>query len=71
VTARRLTAALPALLLAAGVLAGCGQKGPLYHPGDEQAARQYDPADAYTPDDETQAPDAAPDSGASSEHSGT
>lgn len=35
------------LLLAALVLAGCGQKGPLYMPDDEQAAEQYDPQHAY------------------------
>ncbi|SDM44613.1 lipoprotein-attachment site-containing protein [Franzmannia pantelleriensis] len=35
------------------LLAGCGQKGPLYMPDDEQAAERYgDPADA-TPDDES------------------
>lgn len=38
-----------ALLLAAGLallLAGCGQKGPLYLPDDEQAAERYGPRDA-------------------------
>jgi predicted small lipoprotein YifL len=34
---------LPALALGL-VLAGCGQKGPLYLPGDEAAAERYDPA---------------------------
>ena len=33
-------ALLPALLM---VLAGCGQKGPLYLPGDEEAAERYGP----------------------------
>jgi len=33
-----------ALILALG-LAGCGQKGPLYLPDDEQAAEQYGPRD--------------------------
>jgi len=34
--------ALAAVLLAAALLlAGCGQKGPLYLPGDEAAAEQY------------------------------
>ncbi len=29
------------------VLAGCGQKGPLYLPGDEQAAERYDRSGEY------------------------
>ncbi|RKR07459.1 putative small lipoprotein YifL [Kushneria sinocarnis] len=29
------------------VLAGCGQKGPLYMPSDQQAQERYDPQDAY------------------------
>ncbi|WP_181248648.1 lipoprotein [Halomonas sp. H10-59] len=36
-------ALLPALLLALMALAGCGQKGPLYLPGDEEAAERYGP----------------------------
>nr|WP_045993944.1 lipoprotein [Halomonas sp. S2151] len=36
-------ALLPALLLALMALAGCGQKGPLYQPGDEEAAERYGP----------------------------
>ena len=36
-------ALLPALLLALMSLAGCGQKGPLYLPGDEEAAERYGP----------------------------
>ncbi|NWN82714.1 MAG: lipoprotein [Halomonas sp.] len=43
----RLAPAALALMLAIG-LAGCGQKGPLYLPGDEQAAERYDPRDAQT-----------------------
>ncbi|MFC2991656.1 MULTISPECIES: LPS translocon maturation chaperone LptM [Halomonas] len=45
--------ALTALLLALLVgVAGCGQKGPLYLPDDEQAAQQYGPRDAANaPDD--------------------
>lgn len=31
-------------------LAGCGQKGPLYMPDDEQASEQYDPQGAYEND---------------------
>ena len=46
--------ALAAFLL----LAGCGQKGPLYMPGDEQAAEQYDPADVYP--EEPEAPPQPP-----------
>ena len=41
------------LALALLLVAGCGQKGPLYLPDDQQAAERYgDPADA-TPDDES------------------
>lgn len=36
---------LAVLMLA--LLAGCGQKGPLYLPGDEEAAEAYDPGNAY------------------------
>ncbi len=40
---RRLSSVgITALLLM--LLAGCGQKGPLYLPGDEEAAEAYDPA---------------------------
>nr|WP_251976039.1 lipoprotein [Salinicola sp. S1-1-2] len=28
-------------------LAGCGQKGPLYLPGDSESAETYDPQNAY------------------------
>lgn len=36
------------VLLSLAVLAGCGQKGPLYLPGDEEAAETYDPTgEAY------------------------
>jgi predicted small lipoprotein YifL len=31
-----------ALLLLSSALVGCGQKGPLYHPEDEKAAKQHD-----------------------------
>ncbi|QEA38522.1 lipoprotein [Pistricoccus aurantiacus] len=34
------------LILCALLLAGCGQKGPLYMPDDEQAAERFDPQDA-------------------------
>ena len=47
-----------ALILALG-LAGCGQKGPLYLPGDEQAAEQYGPREAAQGDDQTDADDDA------------
>lgn len=50
-----LLAAMLALLVATG-LAGCGQKGPLYLPGDEQAAERYGPRDD-APTSETRAPD--------------
>ncbi|MBB3330795.1 putative small lipoprotein YifL [Halomonas campaniensis] len=42
---QRIAFAILALALLLG-LAGCGQKGPLYLPGDEQAAEQYGPRDA-------------------------
>ena len=45
--------ALAALALALALaLAGCGQKGPLYLPDDEQAAERYGPADAPPQDNE-------------------
>ncbi|PXX96731.1 hypothetical protein CR157_16185 [Halomonas sp. LBP4] len=56
----------PWLALLLGVaLAGCGQKGPLYLPGDEEAAERYDPAgqheasddDAARQDDDTASDD--------------
>ena len=47
-----------ALVLAAG-LAGCGQKGPLYLPGDEQAAEQYGPREAAQGDEQSDADDDA------------
>lgn len=34
------------LILFALLLAGCGQKGPLYMPEDSEAAKRYDPQDA-------------------------
>ncbi|MFG6158502.1 lipoprotein [Halomonas sp. 1390] len=51
----------PAALALTLALAGCGQKGPLYLPGDEAAAERYDPAgeqatsndDADRQDDDT------------------
>ncbi|MBB3141335.1 putative small lipoprotein YifL [Halomonas organivorans] len=36
----------PLTLLTLALLAGCGQKGPLYLPGDEAAAERYGPRDA-------------------------
>jgi len=51
---RQALAALPLALIMALGLAGCGQKGPLYLPDDEQAAEQYGPRDA---DDAASAPD--------------
>ncbi|MGM0983042.1 MAG: LPS translocon maturation chaperone LptM [Pseudomonadota bacterium] len=49
---------LAPLTLALGVglaLAGCGQKGPLYLPGDEAAAERYDPAGQQEASDEDRA----------------
>lgn len=46
---------LAPLILTLGVavgLAGCGQKGPLYLPGDEAAAERYDPAGQQEASDE-------------------
>lgn len=34
------------------LLAGCGQKGPLYLPGDEQSIEQYDPAGEHPGSDQ-------------------
>ncbi|MDR9438432.1 MAG: lipoprotein [Halomonas sp.] len=59
---RRLAPLILTMGLAVGLaLTGCGQKGPLYLPGDEAAAERYDPAgqqeasdeDAAQPDDDT------------------
>nr|WP_254276354.1 lipoprotein [Halomonas sp. 3H] len=50
---QRIAFAILAMALLVG-LAGCGQKGPLYLPDDEQAAEQYGPRDA---DDADNAPD--------------
>ncbi|MDN3556091.1 lipoprotein [Halomonas maura] len=49
-------AALLALLALPLLLAGCGQKGPLYLPGDTAAEERYGPRDPETSDDD--APDA-------------
>lgn len=43
---RQLSSLCLAILMLA-LLAGCGQKGPLYLPGDEEAAETYDPGNAY------------------------
>ena len=39
------------LLLILALLAGCGQKGPLYLPSDKEAAAEYDPGDEYAEPD--------------------
>lgn len=39
---KRLLLPLLALAVLCGALVGCGQKGPLYHPDDEKAAKQHD-----------------------------
>ncbi|NAW34549.1 hypothetical protein GRB96_08975 [Halomonas alimentaria] len=52
--------AVPALGLALILgLAGCGQKGPLYLPDDEQAAEQYGPREAAQSEEESPAGDDA------------
>ncbi|WP_263143947.1 lipoprotein [Pseudomonas sp. RIT-PI-AD] len=38
---KRLLLPFLALAVLAGALAGCGQKGPLYHPDDEKAAKEH------------------------------
>lgn len=43
----RLAAGLTLCALMALSLGGCGQKGPLYEPGDSQSAKAYDPQGAY------------------------
>lgn len=35
------------VLIVLSLLAGCGQQGPLYLPGNQEAAEQYDPANVY------------------------
>ena len=47
---KRYTITLGARLLASLLLVGCGQKGPLYMPGDEEAAKTYDPQGVYEED---------------------
>ncbi|MGM0913819.1 MAG: LPS translocon maturation chaperone LptM [Pseudomonadota bacterium] len=49
-----------ALILALG-LAGCGQKGPLYLPDDEQAAEQYGPREGQQGEDQSEDQSAAGD----------
>ncbi|SEL64341.1 LPS translocon maturation chaperone LptM [Halomonas daqiaonensis] len=50
---RRLAPLTLTMALAAGLfLAGCGQKGPLYLPGNEAAAERYDPAGQQEASDE-------------------
>lgn len=39
---KRLLLPLVALVVLSTALAGCGQKGPLYHPDDEKAAKQHE-----------------------------
>jgi predicted small lipoprotein YifL len=57
----RLRLALTALLLAVLLVAGCGQKGPLYLPGDEEAAEAYDPAGTHESQPEESQPEAGQD----------
>ncbi|MCK2185636.1 lipoprotein [Halomonas sp. YJPS3-2] len=62
----------PLALLTLALLAGCGQKGPLYLPGDEAAAERYAPQsaqqDADTQDnDDSQGNDANADDTRSAE----
>ena len=39
---KRLLLPLVTLVVLSAALAGCGQKGPLYHPDDEKAAKQHE-----------------------------
>ncbi|WP_277052388.1 LPS translocon maturation chaperone LptM [Zestomonas thermotolerans] len=39
---KRLLLPLLALVLLGGTLAGCGQKGPLYHPDDQETVEKRD-----------------------------
>ncbi len=39
---KRLLLPFLALAVLAGALAGCGQKGPLYHPDDEKSVKERD-----------------------------
>jgi predicted small lipoprotein YifL len=52
---------LAALLLSLALLAGCGQKGPLYLPGNEEAAETYDPADVHASQPRESQPEAGQD----------
>lgn len=38
---KRLVLSFLGLIVVATTLAGCGQKGPLYHPDDEKAAHEH------------------------------
>ncbi|RAH37239.1 MULTISPECIES: lipoprotein [unclassified Halomonas] len=61
----------PLALLTLALLAGCGQKGPLYLPGDEAAAERYapqnDPQDDAQGNDDAQGDDANADDTRSAE----
>ncbi|WP_087718647.1 LPS translocon maturation chaperone LptM [Salinicola salarius] len=46
----QLSKPLALLTLSLLALSGCGQKGPLYMPGDEEAAKTYDPQGVYEED---------------------
>ena len=39
---KRLISSLAALVAVACLVSACGQKGPLYHPDDEKAAKQHE-----------------------------
>ena len=53
---------MASVLLTLTLLAGCGQKGPLYLPGNEEAAETYDPmGDTYDSQPEESQPGADQD----------
>ncbi|ERL51235.1 LPS translocon maturation chaperone LptM [Halomonas huangheensis] len=54
------------LLLLSFVVAGCGQKGPLYLPSDEEAAERYGPREEAQQDEEQQPEDESSDASADS-----
>ncbi|WP_106476533.1 LPS translocon maturation chaperone LptM [Phytohalomonas tamaricis] len=44
---RRMFALFACTLVSSTLLAGCGQKGPLYMPDDEASRERYDPTNEY------------------------
>ena len=47
--ARALLFLVVAVLGTSAMLTACGQKGPLYHPGDKEKAKKYDKKQSTAP----------------------